>query len=246
MRILSLLCLLWSGMLFGQSTDSLFQAGNQAYQAQNYNQALKYYTQALEQTPNSPELLTNTGLAYLATQELGEAVWHFEQALRWDTNYAPAQHNLRVARQSIEGAEVDPQTFLPFYVWRTIRDSLSADIWALFFVLLLFVGVGIWYFARLQKWIKKSTAAYILWSVSLLPLLFAIQRAGQRAPSSYSVLIQPKAGMRSGPSLSFPEQFVVQGGRKVERLATKEGWIEVQLLTGERGWLPEKSLRALR
>ncbi len=87
----------------------------------NYKTAIKYWTRALEITPNNVEYMNNIGLSYAILESFGKASVWYKKALAIDENYALAYFNLSCALYEIgefeealknaeKSMELDPTT----------------------------------------------------------------------------------------------------------------------------------------
>lgn len=88
-----------------------------------YPSAIAHFTQALQFTPTSTDLLVNRGIAYEGAQQPEEARKDFERALLLDPNHALAKHNLaslpatsaqNVAANQLLDEAIDDNPRLPY------------------------------------------------------------------------------------------------------------------------------------
>jgi tetratricopeptide (TPR) repeat protein len=70
-----------------------------------YNDAIKFYTEALYEDPNSAEIYYNLGFAYLRTGNVTKAIESYTHALMVSPNFSEASDALvkaRIAKQSLD------------------------------------------------------------------------------------------------------------------------------------------------
>ncbi|MFH1360023.1 MAG: tetratricopeptide repeat protein [Candidatus Omnitrophota bacterium] len=78
-----------------ESTDSVFQKGEQFFSQGNYSKAIEYYEKAIELDPNNAEAFNKLGLAYKETHmDLAEVAWYFKAAMDIDPKNTEAYVNL--------------------------------------------------------------------------------------------------------------------------------------------------------
>jgi tetratricopeptide (TPR) repeat protein len=72
---------------------NFLKRGNQAYQEQNFDAAIRYYNEALAVDSSFVDALNNRGLAEMAMGLNDEAIFSFNTALQFKPDYAEAQFN---------------------------------------------------------------------------------------------------------------------------------------------------------
>ena len=80
MAVAAIFALLAAPAVYAQSARSLVQQGNQAYQKEDYSNALESYEKAAEQAPDSPHIWFNRGTALYKEGQYDKAMDAFEQA----------------------------------------------------------------------------------------------------------------------------------------------------------------------
>jgi Flp pilus assembly protein TadD len=61
------------------------------------NEAIQYYTNALNRSPDDPEIHNNLGVALLHSGKTEQAIGHFNTARKIRPNYIEARQNLQKA-----------------------------------------------------------------------------------------------------------------------------------------------------
>lgn len=84
----------------------LFRLGVAAHRRGAFEEAVRYYRAALEDTPDDAEVLNNLGTAYRSMGRLADAETHFRRAIAVDPSYAAAWSNLGVVLDG-QGREDD-------------------------------------------------------------------------------------------------------------------------------------------
>jgi tetratricopeptide (TPR) repeat protein len=84
------------------------QLGNLYFDAERYDDAIKWYSEALTLTPNDVNVSTDLGVCYYYTNQPDKALQQFEQSLKLDPNHAKTLLNVGIVRafgkQDLAGA----------------------------------------------------------------------------------------------------------------------------------------------
>ena len=82
--------------------------GNLYFDSEQFDEAAKWYTAALEINPNDPNVSTDLGIAYYYTNQPDRALQQFERSLQIDPKHSKTLLNVGVVRawgkQDLEGA----------------------------------------------------------------------------------------------------------------------------------------------
>jgi len=227
------------------AAPSAFQEANRLYEESRFEAAVEAYRRLLEADPDDPALAYNLGNAYFrlsAPGSLGQAILFYERAFALSPRDADLHHNLdfalRRAGETLIPPGTPPALFVLFHMLSAAE--LAAFHWVGFWATMLLGSAFLLREAsrdRLRPWL---TAAVCGW-------LFAAAWWGARAatgiPSPGVIVSDSEA--RSGPGENFPVNFKVPEGRRVSRLDTRSGWVEIGVLKeGVKGWVSSTSVEA--
>jgi tetratricopeptide (TPR) repeat protein len=85
------------------------QLGNLYSDAERYDEAIKWYGEALKLDPKNPNVSTDLGIAYYMTNQFDQALGQFDQSLKIDPKHLKTLLNIGVVRafgkQDLPGAE---------------------------------------------------------------------------------------------------------------------------------------------
>ena len=131
--------------------------------------------------------------------------------------------------------------------WRNARASLSGNQWAwcsiVFFALLL---VSLFLFLRSRK-VGLRKLGFFAGLVFLLAfglsVVFAAQLKVASEKQDQAILMMPTVMVKSSPSETSVDLFVLHEGTKVSILETADGWCKIKIANGSVGWLMEDSMR---
>ena len=230
-----------------ESVDVWFEQANAAYNSGNYDSAKIIYEKILATDMESVPLYYNLGNAYYKMHEYPMAIYYYEKALKLDPSNEEVQTNLAIANHAIvDKIEPVPQSFI-VRGWRNARASLSGNQWAwcsiVFFALLL---VSLFLFLRSRK-VGLRKLGFFAGLVFLLAFGLSVVFAAQLKVASekqyQAILMTPTVTVKSSPSETSVDLFVLHEGTKVSILETTKGWCKIKIANGSVGWLTEDSMR---
>ena len=230
-----------------ESVDVWFEQANAAYNMGNYDSAKIIYEKILATDMESVPLYYNLGNAYYKMHEYPLAIYYYEKALKIDPSNEEVQTNLAIANHAIvDKIEPVPQSFI-VRGWRNARASLSGNQWAwcsiVFFALLL---VSLFLFLRSRK-VGLRKLGFFAGLVFLLAfglsVVFAAQLKVASEKQDQAILMTPTVTVKSSPSETSVDLFVLHEGTKVSILETADGWCKIKIANGSVGWLTDDSMR---
>jgi tetratricopeptide (TPR) repeat protein len=229
--------------LFGQGSEQQFEVANKSYEIGEYAVAIEQYESLLKRGFVSVELHTNLGNAYYQFGELGEAILHFQRALRLNPQDATAAHNLKVAQEAIQPS-LDQ---LPEFGWRTsfasVQQSLAANTWTILFLVVFALALLAWSIWQIGQQRQQRKWGFLVGCL-LLPiagLLFwmAQQSKNFTEKSKQAVIVDKEVQVRKGAATESEVLREIGEGTTVKwRNSRLQEWQKVRLPNGEEGWLP--------
>ena len=229
------------GTLSAADTDSLFHRGNELYEAGQYEEALGTYNQVVQEGQESADLYYNMGNAAFRSNSIGYAVLYYEKALKLEPTHEDAAHNLEfVSRYRPDSFEEVPQFFLRTWV-RGFVHLLPERTWSILAMacfLSLLTGILLYLFAH-RIALKKT--GFVLALTTLLLFGLAISSAASRhreivAPGE-GVILASSVVVRSTPSESGNELFILHEGTLIEIQEAVSGWQNIRVIDGREGWI---------
>lgn len=226
--------------------DSLYTTAGEAYTEGLFEQALLDYQAILDSGRESADLYYNMGNAAFRSNKLGYAVLYYKKALKMDPSHEEAGKNLEYVSHYLEDQlEQVPELFIRTWI-RAVYQLFSLHTWSylalVFFALILAGSLAYVFSGRLG--LKKAgfftgLIALLFFSLSLTA---AIQRNEEIKNPSSAVIVSPSVVVKSSPSTTGTDLFILHEGTDV-RLNDKVGeWTEVRISDGRVGWIPEKSV----
>lgn len=239
--ILSLYILCSVGLLWATEADSLFQAGNSLYEEGKYEEALGVYYQVIAQNKESSDLYYNMGNAAYRSNSIGYSILYYEKALKLEPTHEDAANNLEfVSQYRLDAFEEVPRLFVGTWI-KAFVHMLPERIWSILAMFLFFVvltGILIYLFANRMA-LKKT--GFICALAGLLFFALAISSAASRhrevVRPDTGIILAPSVVVRSSPSESGTELFILHEGTKVEISEEVSGWQNIRVIDGREGWI---------
>ena len=244
--IFTILLLFFSVSLSAQSSSELFEQGNKAYNAEQYQSAVDSYEAILQGGEESFEVYYNLGNAYFRIGELGQAILNYERAARLKPNNSDVQENLEFCYARTEDKiESMPQFFVVRW-WNGINQSMTPRGWMwLALVVLLLTAVVLSYFFLSKSYTSRKRgliATFVMVFLLLLVVANATYSMVGASKSREAIVTVPLTVVKSSPSDSSVDKFLLHEGTKVRLRDEMEGWIKISIADGNNGWMPSEDL----
>jgi tetratricopeptide (TPR) repeat protein len=243
LNLLFCLLLLTMGytILPAQSPVSLFQKAGEAYQNQQFDQAVELYKQILSQGYENKAVYYNLGNSYFRLNEIGQAVLYYEKALKIDPNDADVKYNLELAGlRVVDRVEIPPRFFL-FDWWDSVRNYFSLTQLTYLVMLFFMFTMGslvIWLFIktyRLRRWLVTFSTVAGLLTIFAGYILFLNARTAMNHRSA--VILVPSVTVVSAPDEKSTDVFILHEGIKVTLDEQRQEWVKISLPDGKSGWI---------
>jgi tetratricopeptide (TPR) repeat protein len=228
---------------------ALLNEGNALYSKAQFNKAIEKYKEIIKAGYVSSELYYNLGNSYFKTHEIKSAILYFEKARLLDPSDKDIDFNLELARSFIvDKINAVPEVF--FVTWlKWLRNCMSANGWAIFSTatFLLFLSLFLLYLLSGKLFLKKLG----FW-MGVVMLLFALTsfvmgyqlKWAQQAKNS-AIIFTPSVTLKSSPSESGNNLFILHEGTKVEILDEAGEWREIRIPDGNRGWIRNSEIETI-
>ena len=228
---------------------ALWERGNQAYIDGDYAQALACYSAIENGGHYSARLYYNMGNAYYKQGQIGRAILYYNRALVISPSMDDARHNLEIAEaQTKDNIAVVPEFFLNRYM-RTLRSAISCSAWsvmsvAFFGVVLLFLLLFL-----LGSRIKVRKAGFYGAIASLLMFvvvtIFGVSARNSIIDRPGAIVMSSAISVKSSPDRAATDLFVLHEGTKVEVSSEIDGWSEITIADGKKGWTESAHLERI-
>lgn len=216
------------------------------YEQERYQAAAAAYEAVLKTDGVAAELYYNLGNCYYKLEDIPQAVLNYERAFLLDPGDADIRANLALARGKTVDKVVPPSEMFFVTWWRDLTNCMSIDAWTLLgigaFVLML-VGVLTFMFVS-PLWARKTGfyGAVVLLVITLTANLAAVSQHLDQTRRNTAIIMAPVVTVKSAPSASGTDLFLIHEGSKVEILdGTMKEWLEVKYEEGKQGWIPVRA-----
>ena len=241
------------GLIFSNlysQTDSLQQlieTANKLYSQNKYSEALENYQKVLQKGYVSSELYYNIGNAYFKLNNLPYAILYYEKALHLDPRNHRAKNNLEYV-YTLLNVDNRENLFILDRIYLSILKLFSSNGWAiisLIFFVLAFL-LGLLFFLSKRITVRRNSLIFgiilLILSLSALWLSYDMQR--YQSGNNEAIIMQTTT-VKSSPSETGTEIFVVNPGIKVKILSSDNQWVEVRLPNGKSGWVEANKMEKL-
>ena len=236
MMRLSVLFLIAFQFIFAD--ESLFKRGNEEYQNGNYQKALDYYDQIIENGMASPSLFFNMGNCYFKLNQLGQSILYYEKAKQLAPLDEDINANLELAnKEVIDHVDLPDQMYF-FDLYQEFVYSFSINellIICFIFFLIIFVSMLIQKFSTAKLYlistITRNTALILL-------LLFGLLSYNRIAAfkTKQAILITKQSEAYTSPD-SNNQAFLLHEGAKFTISRELNNRYEITLIDGKTGWI---------
>lgn len=222
---------------------SFYQA-NEAYRAEDYEQAISLYQSILTQGYHSPALYYNIANSYFKLGDLARAILYYERARQLIPRDADLKANYRHAR-SIAAVEFDtPVTAFGLGWWQKIKAFSTVSEVTLFSAM-IYVLVGmLWVLAFVLKLPKKITfgASSLLFIVFSLSMTLLIQKISEQRKTA---IVIEETSAKFEPHERATDHYLLYPGSKVFLVGQSASWVRVRRQDGRQGWVPESQIKTI-
>ena len=230
--------------------DSLWNAANEAYAQERWEDAVNDYTAIAEASMESAPLWCNLGSAWYKSGNLGKAILCYERALKLDPSYEDAKYNLELLNaMKLDRLESVPELILATWV-KNLGRMLDSDLWAVCFLVFLVLTLAMVLLFILGSSATSRRAGFFTGVVCLLlavaSLSFSLWQKNEYMKADKAIIMKPVSSVKSSPSGdSAKDLFVLHEGTKVQVLDNVGGWSNIELSDGRQGWLPSSDIEKI-
>lgn len=229
--------------------DQLWDRANTAYINGDYHAATEVYKEILARGLSSMKLYYNLGNACFKEGELGEAILYYHRALRLAPGNDDIRYNLGVAEaRTKDNIEQIPEFFLTEWL-RSVRHMMSCTAWSIFSLVALVaaLALSLLYLLARRLSLRKggfygTLAALLLFVVTTW---FAWGERREMLDDTQAVVMALSTAVKSSPDRSATDLFVLHEGTLVEITNRLEGWCEVTIADGKKGWLECRTIERI-
>ena len=240
--LISLFILLWNtALVHAEDFMNEVARANDLYASNNYLQAADSYESLRERGFNNGHLYYNLGNTYIRLGKIGPAILNYIRAQKLIPRDENLQANLNYAIQQTRDKIMPPppDTLATLFFW--VSDlSVNENInFALAINLTFWLILTAWFYFRTDflRLVRNS----ILFSLLLAFVAIGV-KLHLESSSRTGVVLAKTVSVKSGLDASNITLFELHEGALVNITDERQGWVEVQLDSKQKGWIPKDSL----
>jgi len=228
------------------SLYKLIQQGNKAYSESEFDIAIIFYEQVINSGYSASELYYNLGNAYHRNLDYKSAILNYERALLLAPDDEDIITNLNFSRNHIQDRiEEIPEFFLLRWI-KLFVNIFSSKTWSIISIsgFILFLMLAILFLFSRTIAIRKLAfvlGIFILF-FSIISFYSGYKQNKKLTSHSEAIVFSPSITVKSAPSNSGTDLFIIHEGLKVKIIDSIEGWKEIRLSDGKIGWLPDETV----
>lgn len=231
------------------SVDLLKMQADSAYANEDFENAERIYLQLAEQG-ESAVICYNLGCTYYRQDNIAKAVLWFERAAQLDPSDDDIRFNLAMARGKTIDRIIPRHEMFFVSAWKTLMHSQSVTEWAYwaigaFVMFLLLVALYIYCSAVYLRKVGFFGAIITVLMCVLFNILASSLRNYNNTHTA-GIIMEPAVTVRSTPTKSGTDLFVVHEGTRVEiKDNSMRDWAEIQIADGKVGWIEKSTYEAI-
>lgn len=235
--------------ILSSSPEQLWNEANRYYIDGQMASAVKCYEQIIAEGYTSPKLWYNAANAHFKMGSLGRAILYYNRALEGTHASEDVLYNLAIAEaQTKDRIAVVPEFFLVRWM-RAVRDVMSCTAWSvlslvLFGVMLVFLLL----FLLPQRLAVRKTGFYGMVVAMLLFVLttaMAVSERNEMLTRDGAIVMSSAISVKSSPDRSATDIFVLHEGTKVRITGEMDGWSEIVIADGKKGWTESRNIEKI-
>jgi tetratricopeptide (TPR) repeat protein len=217
------------------------QQANEAYQANQYKEAISLYLKVVDLQFESATLYYNLGNAYYKNGALAPALLWYERAHRFAPNNEDIIHNINfIQQQLVDKIEVLPELFIVKW-WNLCSSLLTGNQWAILSIIacsLLVLCLLVILLIRIT-WVRSTAIfiALVAFIFTIFSIVFAKKETVRYMQHPEGIIMSQVVNVKSTPNEKGSDLFVIHSGLKVGITDRLNEWIEIRLPNGEKGWI---------
>lgn len=234
---------------YGNEVAAIMSRADSAYQQENYTDAIALYEQIVANGNEGATLFYNLGNAYYKNGENAKALLWYERALKLDPSDEDIQHNIAfVNRKIIDKIDAVPETLFAQW-WQKVTNLMNERQWAILSIIgsfLLFLSIGAYLFARSSG---LRTTGFVTFWLSIIVIVFSVifsaKQKEKATQHTEAIVMDLVVDAKNAPNAGGKNLFVIHEGLKVQITNEMNGWVEIRLPNGEKGWIAQNSIEKI-
>jgi hypothetical protein len=166
--------------------------------------------------------------------------------LKLDPNNDDTKHNIEIAQLFFtDKIEAVPELFIKTW-WNNFSNTFTLNTWSIITLVLtgLLLTCIFFYITAKTRGLKKSMffTGILLIVLTICSFSISAKKHNYISTNNEGIVIIPTITIKSSPSNSSVDLFVLHEGSKVKILDNTDGWEKIKIANGSIGWLPASSI----
>lgn len=232
----------------GEGEDA-FLLGNKYYERGEYDSAAMVYEAILASGQYNAEVYYNLGNAYYRGAQYAKAILNFERALKVAPGHSDAEENLKLARTYAQDRITVPVE------WPVVRWLKGIPLWftesgwgwvsLVSFTLVAALVLLFRFYVGRRHWALAGVGIVVFLLVGVVALHFSRRHYHIINSPESAIMMQSVVSVKSSPDVASKDLFLLHAGTKVRLRESIGDWREVELPSGERGWVEEGTIEGI-
>ena len=219
------------------------QKADDLYAKEHYAEAAQIYESIISEQGVSKDIYYNLGNCYYKLDSVALSVLNYERALILDPSDGDTKANLALARGKTSDKVTPPSEMFFVTWWRSLTNLMSINSWLIIaFVAFVLMLASILVYAFMSNVSIRKAGFYgclLMLFVTVVANLCALSQHHVIVNRHYAIIMSPSVTVKSSPSDTSTDLFIIHEGAKVEMLdQSMKEWCEVKLEEGKVGWVP--------
>jgi len=230
-----------SGNSMQDSAMVYMHEANNAYQSNDFEDAIKLYTKVVDLQYESAILYYNLGNAWFKSGDNARALLWLERAYRLSPNNEDIIHNINFVKQKlIDKIEQMPELFIVKW-WNSCAKLFTGNQWAICSIVacsLLVLCLLLILLIRVP-WIRSISILIAILALvfAIFSIIFAKKEISRYIQHPEGIIMGYVVNVKSTPTEKGSDLFVIHSGLKVGITDQLNEWVEIRLPNGEKGWI---------
>ena len=228
---------------------ALWEQANKSYMEGNWETALQEYAAISDKGAESADLYYNIGNCYYKLGNLGKSILYYNKALKLAPSDQDIRHNLEVANaRTTNKINAVPQFFLNRWA-AAFRGAVSSNGWAQISLAAFALTLALTLIFLLSR---TATVRKVTFSGGIVFLLLfvistvnAASQKRQQTRSGDAIVMQNAVPVKSSPDREGKDLFVLNEGAKVTVTDKLGGWSQVEIASGNKGWIENRNIESV-
>ncbi len=226
-------------MTYGQTSEELFIAGNEAYEKNRYGLAIENYEKIHEAGQRSSDLYLNLGNAYFNQDNYAKAILAYERGLRLSPNDKSILANLEITRDQLASDVIEVPDFILLRTWRSFCLLFNSTIWSIFQFLCLFASAFLFWKFYKDQLSFSNRRFFTLFGILLLAFVIFFLAANtndQLSKAKFAILME-EASLHEGADDRSDKIEELYPGNKIRIIDQIDDYYKVRLANQSIGWV---------